>query len=56
MLILTIIVIIFTLFLTVVIGFTTYMMFAKRATPQIYYTSFDSIPAQSHGEFYKGNK
>ncbi|WP_369900207.1 DUF3951 domain-containing protein [Bacillus manliponensis] len=56
MLILTIVVIIFTLFLISVIGCMTYMMFAKKATTQIYYTSFDSIPVQSHGEFHKGNK
>lgn len=53
MLILTIAIILFTIFLFVVIGCTTYAMVVKKATPQIYYTPFDSITAQTHTEFHE---
>lgn len=53
MLIFTIAVIVFTLSLIVVIGCTAFAMFVKKATPQIYYTPFDSITAQTHAEFHE---
>ncbi|MDM5154267.1 DUF3951 domain-containing protein [Bacillus sp. DX1.1] len=48
MLIVTIGVILFTLFFCFIIGLMTYTMFVKKATPQIYYTPVDSITAQPH--------
>lgn len=46
-------VVIFMLFLCFVIGFTVYKMLVQKVTPQIYYTPFDSISAQSRVEFHK---
>ncbi|MEH6852230.1 DUF3951 domain-containing protein [Bacillus pseudomycoides] len=46
-------VVMFMLFLCVVIGFTVYKMRVQKVTPQIYYTPFDSISAQSRVEFHK---
>lgn len=48
MFILTIAVVAFTMLLFFIIGLTTYRMFVQKVTPQIYYTPFDSITAQSH--------
>lgn len=53
MLILMITVILFMIFLCVVIGCTIYAMVVKKATPQIYYTPFESITAQTHTEFHE---
>ncbi|MEH6889388.1 DUF3951 domain-containing protein [Bacillus sp. JJ864] len=46
-------VIMFMLFLCFVIGFTVYKMLVQKVTPQIYYTPFDSISAQSRVEFHE---
>ncbi|WP_410982040.1 DUF3951 domain-containing protein [Bacillus cereus] len=48
MIILTIGVILFTLFIFFVIGLLTFTMFVNKATPQIYYTPCDSMTMQSH--------
>ncbi|WP_020060546.1 DUF3951 domain-containing protein [Bacillus sp. 123MFChir2] len=53
MFILTIAVVTFTMLLFVIIGLTTYKMLVQKVTPQIYYTPFDSISAQSRVEFHK---
>ncbi|HDX9580068.1 TPA: DUF3951 domain-containing protein [Bacillus pseudomycoides] len=47
MFILAIAVVTFTMLLFVIIGLTTYKMLVQKVTPQIYYTPFDSISAQS---------
>lgn len=52
MIILAIAVVMFTMLLFVIIGLTTYKMLVQKVTPQIYYTPFDSISAQSHVEFH----
>ncbi|MEI4830614.1 DUF3951 domain-containing protein [Bacillus sp. FJAT-53711] len=53
MFILTIGVVMFTMFLFFIIGLTTYKMFVQKVTPQIYYTPFESITAQSPVEFHE---
>ncbi|MCM3736601.1 DUF3951 domain-containing protein [Bacillus cytotoxicus] len=53
MFILAIAVVTFTILLFVIIGLTTYKMLVQKVTPQIYYTPFDSISAQSLVEFHK---
>ncbi|PEA53524.1 DUF3951 domain-containing protein [Bacillus pseudomycoides] len=45
-------VVMFMLFLCFVIGLTVYKMLVQKVTSQIYYTPFDSISAQSRGEFH----
>ncbi|MDC2865783.1 MULTISPECIES: DUF3951 domain-containing protein [unclassified Bacillus (in: firmicutes)] len=53
MFILGIAVVMFTMLLFVIIGLTTYKMLVQKVTPQIYYTPFDSISAQSRVEFHE---
>jgi hypothetical protein len=53
MFILTIGVVMFTMFLFFIIGLTTYKMCVQKVTPQIYYTPFESITAQSPIEFHE---
>ncbi|MBC6974094.1 DUF3951 domain-containing protein [Bacillus sp. Xin] len=52
MIILTIGVILFTLFIFFIIGLLTFTMLVNKATPQIYYTPCDSMTMQS----YKKNR
>ncbi|MFJ8526959.1 DUF3951 domain-containing protein [Bacillus sp. NPDC094106] len=50
MILLTIGVILFTVFIFLLIGLITFTMLVNKATPQIYYTPCDSVTMQS----YKG--
>ncbi|MBO1624558.1 DUF3951 domain-containing protein [Bacillus arachidis] len=47
MIIVTIGVILFTLFICFIIGLATYTMLVQKATPQIYYTPCESTTVQS---------